>query len=105
MRYVVAEREVGLTLRFRKRGVMPEILARRACWRNAAWYRDPWGVAPLRWWDGQNWTAFTSLGTWRPGVSGPGVWGPGGPGPGAGSSNGPQVYKRFDGPIWTLIRR
>ena len=26
-----------------------------------AWYRDPWGVAPLRWWDGGTWTAFTSL--------------------------------------------
>ena len=26
----------------------------------AGWYRDPWGMAPLRWWDGRNWTAFTS---------------------------------------------
>lgn len=31
----------------------------------AAWYRDPWGMAPLRWWDGRNWTSFTSLGPWR----------------------------------------
>jgi uncharacterized protein len=22
----------------------------------AAWYADPWGVAPLRWWDGLQWT-------------------------------------------------
>jgi membrane protease YdiL (CAAX protease family) len=27
-----------------------------------AWYRDPWSVAALRWWDGQSWTAFTSPG-------------------------------------------
>ena len=25
-----------------------------------AWYRDPWGMAPLRWWDGREWTSFTS---------------------------------------------
>ena len=37
----------------------------------AAWYRDPWGVAPLRWWDGWNWTSFTSLGAGMPGVPGP----------------------------------
>ena len=28
----------------------------------AAWYRDPWGQAPLRWWDGNAWSAFTSPG-------------------------------------------
>ena len=25
----------------------------------AGWYRDPWGQAGLRWWDGGQWTAFT----------------------------------------------
>ncbi|MGA3352229.1 MAG: CPBP family glutamic-type intramembrane protease [Acidimicrobiales bacterium] len=25
-----------------------------------AWYRDPWGMAPLRWWNGQSWTPFTA---------------------------------------------
>jgi len=33
----------------------------------AAWYRDPWGAARLRWWDGRNWTGFTSDG---PGAAG-----------------------------------
>ena len=33
----------------------------------AAWYRDPWGAAPLRWWDGRSWTGFTSTG---PGAAG-----------------------------------
>ncbi len=26
----------------------------------SAWHSDPWGVAPLRWWDGRQWTGFTS---------------------------------------------
>lgn len=34
-----------------------------------AWYRDPWGQALLRWWDGRNWTAYTSPGPWQPAVS------------------------------------
>jgi len=67
---------------------------------HAAWYRDPWGVHPCAGGRQNCWTAFTSLGTWRPGVSGPGVWGPGGPGTGRGSSNVRRLYKRFDGPIW-----
>ena len=25
----------------------------------AGWYTDPWGEAPLRWWDGGQWTAWT----------------------------------------------
>jgi hypothetical protein len=25
-----------------------------------AWYPDPWGQAPLRWWDGQAWTDHVS---------------------------------------------
>jgi len=37
---------------------------------SAAWYRDPWGVAPLRWWDRWNRTSFTSLGGGMPGVPG-----------------------------------
>lgn len=28
----------------------------------AGWYPDPWGVAPLRWFDGQQWTAQVSAG-------------------------------------------
>lgn len=34
----------------------------------AAWYQDPWGAAPLRWWDGRTWTPFTSIGPWRGGT-------------------------------------
>ena len=30
------------------------------------WYRDPWDVEPLRWWDGQAWTGHTA----RPGDDG-----------------------------------
>lgn len=26
----------------------------------AGWYADPWGQAPLRWWDGARWTHWTS---------------------------------------------
>jgi hypothetical protein len=38
------------------------------CWNNlwgtnmpsaADWYADPWGQAPMRWWDGVQWTAWT----------------------------------------------
>ena len=25
-----------------------------------AWYPDPWGHAPLRWWDGERWTDHVS---------------------------------------------
>ena len=28
----------------------------------AGWYSDPWGQAPLRWWDGSHWTACTHSG-------------------------------------------
>ncbi len=64
-----------------------------------AWHTDPWGLAPLRWWDGERWTESTS--PWpsgpsraatpdRPtvpsasaphGASGPGVVAPVGPAP------------------------
>ena len=38
-----------------------------------AWYRDPWGAAPLRWWDGHAWTSFTSSGAsqWGAGIEAP----------------------------------
>jgi len=26
----------------------------------AGWFRDPWDVEPLRWWDGQAWTGHTA---------------------------------------------
>jgi hypothetical protein len=26
----------------------------------AGWHQDPWGVEPLRWWDGEQWTEHTS---------------------------------------------
>ena len=32
----------------------------------AAWYADPWGEAPFRWWDGERWT------DWVTGPQGPG---------------------------------
>ena len=32
----------------------------------AAWYADPWGEAPFRWWDGERWT------DWVTGPPGPG---------------------------------
>ncbi len=35
----------------------------------AAWYNDPWGAAPLRWWDGRGWTPFTSSGPWQASVA------------------------------------
>jgi hypothetical protein len=25
-----------------------------------AWYRDPWGEAPFRWWDGERWTDWVT---------------------------------------------
>jgi hypothetical protein len=25
-----------------------------------AWYPDPWGEAPFRWWDGEGWTAWVT---------------------------------------------
>lgn len=28
----------------------------------AGWHPDPWGQAPLRWWDGSQWTGHTSSG-------------------------------------------
>ncbi len=35
------------------------------------WYDDPWGQAPLRWWDGNTWTGHTSDGSHlRPAATG-----------------------------------
>ena len=28
--------------------------------KGAAWYADPWGQAPFRWWDGQRWTDWVT---------------------------------------------
>ncbi len=61
----------------------------------AAWYRDPWGLAPLRWWDGWNWTAFTSLGPWPGAASGPG-----GPGLGVRRRGSPEMSKPVDSGAW-----
>lgn len=33
-----------------------------------AWYADPWGQAPMRWWDGRGWTDWV---TGPPGPQGP----------------------------------
>lgn len=60
----------------------------------AAWYRDPWGVAPLRWWDGRNWTSFTSFGPWTRG------WRPGDPGLGGRWSGGPEMPKWDGSSAW-----
>lgn len=32
----------------------------------AGWYADPWGHAPLRWWDGTKWTGWTHIAETRP---------------------------------------
>ena len=31
-----------------------------AATRGGAWYADPWGEAPFRWWDGQRWTDWVT---------------------------------------------
>lgn len=37
---------------------LPEIEVHEATTANAAgWYKDPWGQASLRWWDGEKWTS------------------------------------------------
>jgi len=28
----------------------------------AGWYEDPWGMTPLRWWDGSAWTGYVNTG-------------------------------------------
>jgi|SRR5215204_1784627 len=28
--------------------------------KGGAWYADPWGQAPFRWWDGQRWTDWVT---------------------------------------------
>jgi hypothetical protein len=28
----------------------------------AGWYADPWGMTPLRWWDGSTWTGYVNMG-------------------------------------------
>jgi hypothetical protein len=28
--------------------------------KGGAWYADPWGEAPFRWWDGQRWTDWVT---------------------------------------------
>ncbi|HUI03399.1 MAG TPA: CPBP family glutamic-type intramembrane protease [Acidimicrobiales bacterium] len=45
---------------------------------NPGWYADPWGHAPLRWWDGSRWTAYLH-GPYRPQVPPPGYPHPGYP--------------------------
>lgn len=59
----------------------------------AGWYADPWGEAPLRWWDGYQWTAWTHiLETHLPhGV----------PEQSAGAA---QVLQRADGHLASLLR-
>lgn len=35
----------------------------------AGWHPDPWHQAPLRWWDGTQWTGYTSAPAPGPGAS------------------------------------
>jgi TM2 domain-containing membrane protein YozV len=56
----------------------------------AGWSVDPWGVAPLRWWDGVRWTGHTTSvppGGWQPEVQ---QYGPGPTGPITVTSSAPQ---------------
>ncbi|WP_301124121.1 exonuclease domain-containing protein [Mycolicibacterium fortuitum] len=59
----------------------------------AGWYADPWGEAPLRWWDGYQWTPWTHV---------PETHLPNGvPDQSAGAA---QVLQRTDGHLASLLR-
>ena len=38
----------------------PEAAAAEAATAAGAWYPDPWGQAPYRWWDGRGWTDWVT---------------------------------------------
>jgi hypothetical protein len=45
-------------------GGLPE----KAASTPAGWYADPWGMTPLRWWDGSAWTGYVNMGHADPGA-------------------------------------